>query len=102
MTDAELDAAIAAGPHDKVTKEGIEARIKRVGYLVLPGTTCTICSIELDNGFGVRGESACVDKRNFNMKTGEEISYRNAFSKLWELEGYLLAERKHLASLAAQ
>lgn len=100
MNDEQLNAAIAAQPHDKVTKESIEARIKATKYLVLPGTTVTICHIELDNGFSVRGESACVDKRNFNMQIGEEIAYRQAFSKLWELEGYLLAERKHLASLA--
>lgn len=102
MNDKELNAAIAAMPHDKVTKESIEARIKGVSYIVLPGTTVTICSIELANGFSVRGESACVDKRNFNMQIGEEIAYRQAFGKLWELEGYLLAERKYQASLAAK
>jgi hypothetical protein len=46
------------------------------------------------NGFSVRGESACVDPRNFNMEIGRNIAYRNAFNSLWALEGYLLAERR--------
>ena len=45
------------------------------------------------NGFGVRGESACVDPRNFDEAIGRSIAYENAFDKLWQLEGYLLAER---------
>ena len=94
MTNDELDAAIAAQPHEKVTKEGIEARITKVDYAVLPNSTVTICNITLENGFSVRGESACVDPRNFNMQIGQEIAYREAFKKLWELEGYLLAERR--------
>jgi hypothetical protein len=35
-----------------------------------------------------------VDARNFNPEIGQNLAFKNAFSKLWELEGYLLAERK--------
>ncbi len=94
MTDKELDSAIAAQPYEKVTKEGIEARIKATDYTILPNSTVTICNITLENGFSVRGESACVDPGNFNMEIGQEISYRDAFRQLWALEGYLLAERR--------
>lgn len=94
MTDEQLDQAIADRPYEKVTKEGIEARITGVDYTVLPNSTVTICNINLENGFSVRGESACVDTRNFNMQIGQEIAYRDAFKKLWELEGYLLAEQR--------
>lgn len=94
MNDQQLEQAIAAQPHEKVTKESIEQRIKSVDYLVLPGTTVTICSITMLNGFSVRGESACVDPRNFNEEIGREIAYRNAFDKLWAFEGYLLAESR--------
>lgn len=97
MNNAALEAAIAAQPHEKVTKEGIEVRIKSVDYFVLPNSTTTICSITLDNEYSVRGESACVDPRNFNMEIGRSIAYRNAFDKLWALEGYLLAERRFRA-----
>lgn len=94
MNDAQLQAAIDARPHEKVTKESIEKKIVSTSYMVLPDSTVTICNIKLENGFSVRGESACVDARNFDMEIGRQLAYRHAFGKLWELEGYLLAERK--------
>ncbi len=94
MNDAQLEKAIADRPYEKVTKEGIEKRIDRVDYMVMPNSTVTICSIVMKNGFSVRGESACVDPRNFDMEIGRSLSHRDAFSKLWQLEGYLLAERR--------
>lgn len=92
MDDKQLEAAIAAQPHDKVTKESIESRIKDVHDFVIPGTTVTIVSIAMVNGFSFRGESACVDPRNFDPKIGRELAYRDAFRKIWSHEGYLLAE----------
>ena len=96
MKDAQLEQAIAATPHEKVTKERIEARIVSADYLVIHSTV-TICSLVLDNGYSVRGESACVDPRNFDMEIGRQIAYRDAFNKLWPLEGYLVAERRFQA-----
>lgn len=93
MNNAQLEKAIADKPFPKVTKDGIEARIIGTDYMVLPNSTVTICNIKMANGFSVRGESACVDARNFDMEIGRQIAYRDAFSKLWQLEGYLLAER---------
>jgi hypothetical protein len=94
MNDKELDKAISTQPYEKVTKELIDARIKAESYTILPDSTVTICNIVLENGFSVRGESACVDPRNFNMEIGRQLSHRDAYSKLWQLEGYLLAERR--------
>lgn len=94
MNGTQLDQAIAATLHEKVTKERIQARIISADYIVIGNSTVTICNLTLINGFSVRGESACVDPRNFDMEIGREIAYRDAFSKLWQLEGYLLAERR--------
>lgn len=94
MNDVQLDKAIASKPYPKVTKEGIEQRISSVDYMVLPNSTVTVCNLKLENGFSVRGESACVDPRNFDMEIGKQLAYRDGFSKLWALEGYLLAERR--------
>lgn len=99
MSDQKLEDAIKAQPFEKVTKESIESRIKSTDYFVLPNSTTTICSITLVNDFSVRGESACVDPRNFNMEIGRNIAYRNAFDKLWSLEGFLLAERRFQHSI---
>ena len=65
--------------------------------MVLPNSTVTVCNITLENGYSVRGESACVDTRNFNLDIGQNLAFKHAFSKLWELEGYLLAERRFQA-----
>lgn len=89
-----LDQAIAAQPYPKVTKETIEAKIAKVDYLVLPDSTVTLCNITLKNGYSVRGESACVDPRNFNLDIGKGLAYKQAFDRLWPLEGYLLAESR--------
>jgi hypothetical protein len=76
-----------------IDKQHLEERIKDVDYLVLPGTTVTICSITMVNGFSVRGESACVDPKNFDEAKGRKYAYEDAFGKLWQLEGYLLADK---------
>ena len=89
-----LEERIAAKPGEKVTKDQILSRIKSVDYSMLPKSTVTLCNITLDNGFSVRGESACVDPANFDQKIGEEIAYNNAFNKLWPLFGFLLAEHR--------
>ena len=77
----------------KVTEEGIKAKISKVEYFQLPDSTVTICSITLNNGFSVRGESACVDPTIFDKDLGEKFAYKDAFDKIWQIEGYLLAEQ---------
>lgn len=94
LSGAELDKAIADMPFEKVTKEGIDRKIVKVDYMVLPDSTVTLCNITLDSGYSVRGESACVDKRNFNIEIGKGLAYKQAFDKIWALEGYALAERR--------
>ncbi len=92
LTDAELDAKMTEQPAPRVTKEAIEARITDVDYTVLPDSTVTICSLKLDNGYSVRGESACVNPANFDREIGQRLAYDDAFRRLWPLFGFLLAE----------
>ncbi len=98
----DLEQAIAAQPYPKVTKDSIEAKIAKTDYLVLPDSTVTLCNITLKNGYSVRGESACVDPRNFNVEIGKGLAYKQAFDKLWPLEGYLLAEHRYQTTQPAQ
>jgi hypothetical protein len=115
MTDEELKAAIAAKTAPKVTLEMMEARIATVSYFSgnqsrqvneidyidgLP-ETLTLCSIELDNGYSVRGESACVSIENFDYEIGKKLAYKAAVAKLWPLFGFLLAEQLHQEQLQA-
>lgn len=77
-----------------VEKSYIESRVKNVGYLVMPDGRTTICTITMVNNFTVNGFSACVDQKNFDDAIGRKYAYENAFDKLWQLEGYLLAEER--------
>lgn len=93
MINEELDAAIASLPGEKVTMEAMEARIVDTAFIRV-GDTVTLCSLTLDNGYSVRGESACVDKSNYNQDIGEKLARNQAVGKLWPLFGFLLAEAR--------
>ena len=95
LSDQELDAAIEATPAPRVTKDYMETRIETTEFFRL-GKTVTICSLTLDNGYSVRGESACVSPENYNQEIGENIARHNAFNALWPLFGFLLAETGQL------
>lgn len=75
-----------------ITIEDINKKIVDKIFTVLEDGRTTICNLYLQNGFTVRGESACVAVENFNKEIGEKIAYENAVDKVWLLEGYLLAE----------
>jgi hypothetical protein len=92
----ELDDAIAATPGEKVEMHQIIKRIKSKNFMTLEAVGCptvTVCNLILDNGYSVRGESACVVPENFDKEIGETLAYREAFDKLWPLFGFLLAEK---------
>lgn len=91
LNDQELEQKIEATTAPRVTKEQIEARISDVTFTRL-NDTVTICNIMLDNGYSVRGESACVNPENYRQDIGERIAYDNAFQCLWPVFGFLLAE----------
>ena len=99
MEETELEAKLAARglTAPRITPEHINAKIKREQYTVFPGTTLTVCALELENGFIVTGESASASPENFNADIGRQIAHRNARDKIWALEGYLLRERLHNA-----
>ncbi len=94
MNNDELEKAIEDQPYEKVTKKIIDDKICEVGYLILPNSTVTICSITMINGFHVIGKSACVDSGNFKRELGEQLAFKDAYRQLWSLEGYLLAESR--------
>jgi hypothetical protein len=77
----------------RITPEHIDAQIVREDFHVFPGTTLTVCLLELRNGFCVTGESAAASPENFDEEIGRKIAKRNARDKIWSLEGYLLRAR---------
>lgn len=82
--------------NNKVTKEQLDGLVSKskIEYAVF-GNKLTVAVITLPSNFKVTGEASCVDAKNFNKELGETYALENAIEKLWELEGYLLAERLH-------
>jgi hypothetical protein len=89
-------ATVAAKTAPRVTKEGIEAKLREASYAVIG--TSTVCVLTLENGFRVVGHSAPADARNFDKDVGERYAYEDAFRQIWQLEGYLLRTFLHEAS----
>ena len=53
----------------------------------------TVVSVKLPNGFVITESSGCVDPANYSEEMGREICMERITNKLWELEGYLLADK---------
>lgn len=83
----------------KVTQGDVDASIERVDYVVLPDGRTTIALVYLDNGFTVRGESACVVAAEFDQTTGEHYALEDAKKQVWRFLGFRLAELKHAAAV---
>lgn len=83
-------------PKNTVTKDQLDDLVAKsnVEYAVF-GNKLTVAVITLPSNFKVTGEASCVDANNFDKELGEKYALENAVEKLWELEGYLLAERLH-------
>ena len=84
--------------NNTVTMNDMMDKVKGATYTVLPNGRTTICQLTLENGFTVEGKSACVSIENFNKALGEQYAYNDAINNMWQLEGYLLAERLHKES----
>ena len=79
----------------RLTPDMISNTIKDIHFHHFPGTTLTVCALELKNGYMVVGESASASPANFNAELGRNIAFDAARGKIWALEGYLLRQRLH-------
>ena len=77
----------------RLTPEHIKSVVKQADFFVVESTYLTVCVLTLENGFNVTGTSACASPENFNKELGEDIAFKKALEKVWELEGYLLKQR---------
>ena len=77
----------------RLTPLMIDNAIDNAVFHVFKGTCLTVCCITLKNGFTVTGESACASPENFDIEIGQDIAFKNAREKIWQLEGYLLKQR---------
>ena len=75
-----------------VTKDQLDNLIAKsnIEYVVFDNKL-TVAVITLPTNFKIVGQASCVDANNFDKVLGEKYALENAVEKLWELEGYLLA-----------
>lgn len=92
LTPEQIQQKTEACTAPRVTEAMIRDRVTDVTFTRL-NETVTICNIQLDNGYSVRGESACVDPANYNEDLGKHYAEADARKKLWPLFGFLLAEQ---------
>ena len=84
---------------NRLTMGDILDVVKSASYTRLADSTTTVCQLTLKNGYTVLGHSACIDPNLFNQTVGEKVAWDNAIDKIWELEGYLLQQRRFEAGL---
>lgn len=85
-----------AGVRNRVTKEEIDNLIERVDYHLFDETTVTACLIWLKNGakvLGVNYGRILPEEQNWEM--GKQEAYKDAYNKIWELEGYVVRQNLH-------
>lgn len=112
VTETEI-AAKAKAP--RVTLEDVEANIYAEHYFTAKDGVLftgdnrdiseslgllTICVLVLQNGFTVRGESACASKDNFDEELGRALARKDAVNKIWALIGYELRTKLSLLNEA--
>lgn len=83
----------------KVHLQDIIDKIVSTEYIRMTDGRTTVCNVTMRNGFTVRGESSCVDAREFNQALGEKYAFEQAIDKIWAFEGYLLRERHYQAGM---
>lgn len=91
----------------RLTLADLEAAISSTTYVNSADTagsnfgTLTVCVLTMKNGIKVVGTSACLNPADFDAEVGKEIARRDAFSKLWQLEGYARADREYRSTTVA-
>lgn len=89
----EPDKTATAGAH--VTAADIAAAIIAEDYQVFDGTTVTVCLLTLRNGAKVIGHNyGSIDPARQDWERGKKEARAMAVEKVWELEGYLVRERR--------
>lgn len=89
------------GKAPKVRQEDVTAAITGEFFTVLPDGRTTVCTLQLDNGFTVQGQSSCVRAENFDADVGRKVARAAAEGEVWKFLGFRLADKLH-AEAAAQ
>ena len=92
LTEEELNLELEKIPNQQVTDDYIQGRLYGRPQFIRATDTLTICVLKVDNGFAVTGEWDFLNSDNYNQKLAEDIAYKNAFTKLYELFAFVHVE----------
>lgn len=76
-----------------VSIDDVNKVIKAEQYYRFPGTTVIVCCLELQNGYTVLGDSACVNPDDFNEAVGKRYAREMAVGRVFDLEAYMLKQK---------
>lgn len=83
----------------RITGAHVDACIVGKAFSRIPDTLATHCVLALYNGWTIHATNAGpVSAENFDPEVGERLAFEAARDKVWQLEGYLLADRLHRAA----
>ena len=91
-----LSWAVNNGVDMKVSKDQVEAAVVGKNFTLMPDGRTMVCTLTLESGFTVRGESWVVDATEFVKELGEKYSYERALDQVWMFLGYDLVKNIHL------
>lgn len=92
VEDLADDKPLKGVSYEKIEKLMAEANINVTTFF---GKT-TVVVAQFPNGFVITESSSCVDPRAYDEEYGKQICLKRIKERLWEMEGYLLQEQKHL------
>jgi hypothetical protein len=78
---------------DKLGLYDVQSRIVSEQFETFGKTT--VGHFTLVNGFEIVTSSACVDPANYDHEIGCNLCRNHAIDKIWELEGYLLQQKRY-------
>lgn len=78
-----------------VTQEQITAILSKAEKIVQHRVfgKCTVVMVKLPNGFVLVESTGCVDPANYDEVIGEKECMAKIESRIWAMEGYVLANR---------
>jgi hypothetical protein len=83
----------------KVTRDALEAKIKRTTFERRGDCRTTLCELTMENGTTVQGFSVCAVSSEYRQDLGEKDAYEDALNQAWAFEGYLLRDMRFRAGL---
>jgi hypothetical protein len=86
----------------RITSKYLESLIVHEEYHHFPVTCTTVCTVKVLNNFSITESVVCANPELYNEEAGKRAARKKVFSRLQELEYYLLKQRLHDHQLSSK